>query len=146
MAEKLGMNCKLYRNTGSYGAPVLNEIPNVRDLSINLDTATADVTTRGNNGWVAQVATLINGSISFGMVYDTADLDFVALRDQHLNKTAVEFFVLDGSSAISGTQGYRMTCMVSNFSQAQPLAEAVTVDVTLIPTKADNAPSAYTVP
>lgn len=146
MAFVLGMNCKLYRNTGTYGAPTLNEVPNVRDLSLSLDTSQADVTTRNNNGWMARVATLTDGGVQFGMVYNTEDPDFVAIRDQFLAKSAVEYFILDGSSSVSGTQGFRMTCMVTNFSMSQALTEAVTVDVSIVPTFATNAPSAYTVP
>jgi hypothetical protein len=58
MAFVLGKDCKLYRNTGSFGTPAWNEIPNVKDLAKNFETSEADVTTRGNNGWEATVPAL----------------------------------------------------------------------------------------
>ncbi len=146
MAFVLGKDCKLYRNTGSYGTPAWNEIPNCKDLTLNLETSEADVTTRGNNGWEAVVAALNRGSIDFQMVYDTADQDFTAVRDAYLNKGTIEFAVMDGDIAVSGKQGLRATCMTTNFSMSQPLEEAVTVDVSIKPTYAANAPSWYTVP
>jgi hypothetical protein len=73
MAVKLGLDAKLYRNTGTYAAPVWNEIKNVKDVTLNLEAGEADVTTRGNNGWRATVATLKDGSIEFEMVWDSAD-------------------------------------------------------------------------
>ncbi len=142
----LGKDCKLYRNTGSYGTPAWNEIPNVKDLAKNFETSEADVTTRGNAGWEAVVPALNRGSIDFQMVYDTADAGFVAIRDAYLNKTAVEYAVMDGDITVSGKQGLRATCMVTNFSMTQNLEEAVTVDVSIKPTYAANAPSWYTVP
>jgi hypothetical protein len=66
---KLGMEAKLYRNTGSYAAPTWSEMTNVKDLTLNLE---ADVTTRGNAGWRATIAALKDGSIEFEMVWDTA--------------------------------------------------------------------------
>jgi hypothetical protein len=63
-----------------------------------------------------------------------------------LNKTPIEFAVMDGDIAVSGKQGLRATCMITNFSMSQPLEEAVTVDVSIKPTYAANAPSWYTVP
>lgn len=146
MAFVLGKDCKLYRNTGSYGTPTWNEIPNVKDLGLDLETSEADVTTRGNNGWEAVVAALNRGGINFQMVYDTADPDFVALRDAYLNKTTTEFAVMDGDITVSGKQGLRATCMMVTFSMTENLEEAVMVDVAIKPTYAANAPSWYTVP
>jgi len=75
MAVKLGLDAKLYRNTGTFAAPAWNEIKNVKDVTLNLEAGEADVTTRGNAGWKATVATLKDGSIEFEMVWDTADDD-----------------------------------------------------------------------
>ena len=57
MGIKLGMEAKLYRNTGTYALPTWVELTNVKDLTLNLEAGEADVTTRGNAGWRATVAT-----------------------------------------------------------------------------------------
>lgn len=146
MAVKLGLDAKLFRNTGTYATPTWDEIANVRDVTLNLEAGEADVTTRGNNGWRATVATLKDGSIEFEMVWDSADTDFTAIRDAFLNKTAVEMAVLDGDVLDTGSQGLRASFMVTSFSRNEPLEEAITVSVTMKPTYSANPPEWMTVP
>lgn len=50
MAVKLGLDAKLYRNTGTFASPAWNEIQNVKDVTLNLEAGKADVTTRGSAG------------------------------------------------------------------------------------------------
>lgn len=146
MSVKLGLDAKLYRNTGTFGSPTWNEIKNVKDVTLNLEAGEADVTTRGNNGWRATVATLKDGSIEFEMVWDSADDDFSSIRDAFLNKTSIELAVMDGDVATAGSQGLRATCMITNFSRNEALEEAITVSVTAKPTYSANPPSWLTVP
>jgi hypothetical protein len=146
MSVKLGLDAKLFRNTGTHPAPVWNEIENVKDVTLNLEAGEADVTTRGNAGWRATVATLKDGSIEFEMVWDTEDDDFTAIRDAFLNHTAVEFAVMDGDIATTGSQGLRAACAITNFSRNEPLEEAITVSVTVKPTYSENPPEWMTVP
>lgn len=140
MGVKLGMDAKLYRNTGSYGSPVWNEVKNVKDVTLNLEAGEADVTTRGNAGWRANIATLKDASLEFEMVWDTADDDFTAIRTAFLTNAAIEFAVLDGPVAMSGSQGLRASMAITNFSRAEPLEEAIKVSVTAKPTYATNPP------
>jgi len=144
MGFKLGLEAKLYRNTGTYGTPSWNEITNVKDLTLNLDKGEADVTTRGNNGWKATVATLKDASIEFDMVWDTADADFTAIKDAWLNNTTIELVALDGDIAVAGHQGLRATMMVTKFSRKESLEEALMVSVSVKPTYAANAPTWHT--
>jgi hypothetical protein len=99
------------------------------------------VTTRGNNGWQATVATLKDGSIEFEMVWDSADDDFTSIRDAFLNKTAIEMAVMDGPMTSPGSQGLRASFTVTSFSRNEPLEEAITVSVTAKPTYSTNPPS-----
>jgi len=103
MAVKLGLDARLYRNTGTIPAPVWNDVKNVKDVTLNLEAGEADVTTRGNAGWKATVATLKDGSIEFEMVWDTADDDFAAIRDTFVNWASIELAVMDGDIAASGS-------------------------------------------
>lgn len=145
MSVKLGLDAKMFRNTGTYATPVWNEIKNVRDVTLSLETGEADATTRGNNGWRATVATLKDGSVEFDMVWDAADDDFTALRDAFLNKTALDMAVMDGDIATSGSQGLRASFMITNFSRNEPLEEAITASVTVKPTYSANPPEWMTV-
>ena len=144
MGIKLGLNAKLYRNTAASGSPTWNEVTNVRDVTLNLETGEADVSTRSSS-WRASVGTLKSASLEFEMVWDTADDDFAAIRDASLNNTSVEFAVLDGGSTTPGTQGLRATMAIINFTRSEPLEEAIKVSVTAKPTYAATPPTWMTV-
>ena len=145
MSIKLGMQAKLYRNSGSYGTPTWVEVGNVKDLTLNLEAGEADVTTRSNSGWRATVATLKDGSIEFEMVWDTTDANFTAIQQGFFNNTPVEFAIMDGAIATAGSQGLRATMSITNFSRSEALEEAIMVSVTAKPTYAANAPSWMTI-
>ena len=149
MAIRLGLNAKLYRNTGSYASPTWNEIGNVKDVTLNLESAEADVTVRANNGWRATVPTLKDASVEFEMVWDTADEDFQAIRDAYLNNTPLEVLALDGpvsGAGSTGNQGLRAVCNVTGFSRSEPLEEALSVSVTVKPAYSANPPTWHVVP
>ena len=141
MAVKLGLDAKLFRNTAASGGPTWNEITNVRDVTLNLEAGEADVTTRGNNGWRATVATLKDASIEFEMVWDSEDADFTAIRDAFLDKEPIEMAVMDGLMTEPGSQGLRASFMIISFTRSEPLEEAITVSVTAKPTYSLVPPS-----
>lgn len=140
MATRLGMDAKLYRNSGTYAAPTWEEIGNVKDVTLNLEKGEADVTTRANGGWRATVGTLKDASIEFQMVWDTLDADFDAIRQAFFNNTPVEFAVMDGAITDPDSEGLRATFDIFNFTRNEALEEAIMVDVSIKPTYATNAP------
>ena len=140
MATRLGMDAKLYQNTGSYATPTWEEIGNVKDVTLNLEKGEADVTTRANNGWRATVGTLKDASIEFQMVWDTLDTGFDAIRQAFFSNTPIEFAVMDGAITDLDAEGLRATFDIFNFTRNEALEEAIMVDVTIKPTYADNAP------
>jgi len=145
MSAKAGMQAKLYRNTATYETPTWALVPNVKDLTLNLEKGQADVTTRANSGWKASIGTLKDGGIEFEMVWDTADEGFTAIRDAYLNDTALELAVMDGDITVAGSQGLRAAFVVTNFSRKEPLEEGISVSVTLKVAYSENAPEWMTV-
>ena len=137
---KLGMEAKLYRNNGDYATPDWTEMQNVKDLTLNLEAGEADVTTRGNAGWRATIATLKDGSIEFEMVWDTEDANFTAIKDAFFGNTTVEFAVMDGDVTTTGSQGLRAEMSITGFSRSEALEEAMMVSVTAKPTYSANPP------
>jgi len=139
MGHKLGMNCKFYHSatllseTSGPDAVTWNEIENVRDLTLNLETGEADITTRANNGWRATAATLKDGSIEFEMLWDTGDAAFGALKDAWANSTEIALAAMDGDIETAGSEGLAGNFTVTNFSRSEPLEEGVTVSVTVKP-------------
>jgi len=140
MGVRLGLDAKLYRNTATYATPAWNEVKVVKDVTLNLEAGEADVTTRGNGGWRAIIATLKDASLEFEMVWDTDDDDFTAIRTAFFAKTALEFAVMDGPIATAGSEGLRAMMAITNFSRSEPLEEAIKVSVTAKPTYAENPP------
>jgi len=135
MGIKLGMQAKLYY--GPAGATAATKLTNVKDLTLNLETGEADVTTRGNQGWRATIATLKNGSVEFEMVWDTTDAGFNAIQQAYFNNTAIAFAVLDGENG----EGLDADFSITNFTRNEPLEEAITVSVTAKPTYSTRAPT-----
>jgi hypothetical protein len=139
MAIKLGMNCKAYFGTAGSTAATL--IDNIKNVSINLETAEADVTTRGNNGWRATVGTLKDGTVEFEMVWNTADPAFVAIKGAWFNATALALAFFDGVPGTGAASGIDADYSITNFSRTENLEEAVMVNVTAKPTYSTRAPT-----
>lgn len=148
MSAILGLACKLYyQTTGTRAAwpvagppPNLALIGNVRDLTLNLSTGEADVTTRGNNGWKAMAATLTDGSAEFEMVWNPGDTAFDAIQAAFFAKTSLAFAILDGLSNVDGSTGLWADFIITNFSREEALEEAVKAKVTIKPAFSDVAP------
>ena len=136
----LGLNAKLYRNTGSYETPTWVVIDNVKDVKLNVEKGEADVTTRGGNGWKQTAATLKDASVEFEMVWDKKDAGFKAIKDAFFNDTTIEVAVMDGDITEDDSEGLRATMTVTTFSRNEPLTEALTVPVTLKPASGAHAP------
>lgn len=153
MAAKLGLDAKLYYlSTGTRaawpgsGAPAnLEEITNVKDLTLNLEKGEADVTTRANSGWKATLPTLKDGSVEFEMVWDPDDTGFTAIQEAFINGTSIALAVLDGASTTVGSQGLWADFAVTNMSREEPLEEAIKAKVTVKPTYSSVAPEWVTV-
>ncbi len=133
MAIVLGLDAKLLR--GEAGQTGTSEVKNVKDLTLNLESGEADVTTRATNGWRASVATLKEASLEFGILYDTEDEDYNAFAQAYFNNTPLALFVTDGN----GT-GLDADFSITGFSIEQPLEEALNVSVTAKPTASTRAP------
>lgn len=152
MGIRLGLNCNVYRNTGSYASPTWNEVQAIKDLALNLEKAEADVSTRSNGGWRATLATLKDASIDFQMIADrsvtTEKADLDAFRTAFFTNAVIELIVLDGPEpAPSGSvasEGLRASFSVMSFTRNENLEEGVTYDISIKPGPSENAPEWFT--
>jgi hypothetical protein len=132
MAIRLGLDAKLYINTGeSYVSPTWAEIKNVVDLSLPLEKDSANVSTRGTGSWKAEIGTMKSGGFDFNIVWDTEDPHFADLFDSFLNGTPLELAVMDGPITTHGSQGLRGEFEVMKFNRNEKLAEAITADISI---------------
>ena len=134
MAIVLGLDAKLLRGTA--GATGATEVKNVKDLTLNLESGEADVTTRATKGWKASVATLKEASLDFGILYDNEGADFQAVSSAYFKNKPLALFVSDGAG-----NGLDADFSITGFSVEQPLEEALSVSVTAKPTASTRAPA-----
>lgn len=109
-----------------------DEIKNCKDLTVNLETAEADVTTRDNNGWRATVGTLIDATIEFQMVNTVGDTAFATVLGLLKSREPCKVEISDAGGTLT------LACTVTAFNINQSLEEAVTADVTLRPTQSTS--------
>ena len=138
---KLGLNAKMYRNTGTFVTPVWSEINAVRDLTISDSMSEADVTRRSSSGWRETVVTLREASVDFDMVNVAGDTQIQTIRAAYAARTAAEFTIMDDGIAVSGARGIRATFQVVKFELSQELENAQMYSVTIKPSPAANPPS-----
>ncbi len=140
MSLKLGMQAKLYYKTGGVSAGTWNELTNVKDVTLTLETGEADVTTRANAGWKATVATLKDASVEWEMVWSTGDADFTAIKAAFFANAPIGLAIMDGELGTNGSQGLQADFSITQFSRSEPLAEAITVKVQAKVTYSATAP------
>ena len=148
MAEvvaRIGLDCKLYRNAGSYETPEWIEIDHVKNVTTNLGGADADVSTRGTGGFRANKKTLKEISLDFDLESVVADENFSVLQAAYFNDTNIEFLVLDGDVETAGSSGVRFTGQVFQFNRSEGLEDPVMAAVNVKPTLAANDPEFYEV-
>ncbi|MBT4819069.1 MAG: hypothetical protein HON70_25400 [Lentisphaerae bacterium] len=135
MSIKLGMEAKLYY--GASGTTASTELTNVKDVTLNLESGEADVTTRANAGWRATIGTLKTGSVEFEMIWDSDDAGFTAIKDAYFNNEPIALAILDEA----GGEGLDADFSITSFSRKEALEEAITVSVTAKPTYSTRAPA-----
>lgn len=130
---KIGLDAILYR--GEAGTTADTEVENVKDVTVNLESGEADVTTRKTKGWRASKATLKEASVEFQILYDTEDEDFQAFQAAYFGNTPIALFISDGEG-----NGLDADFTITSFSQEQPLEDAISISVTAKPTSSSRAP------
>ena len=133
MAYKLGLDAKIFHGTA--GTKASTEMKNVTDVTLNLETGEADITTRAAEGWRITAATLKEASVEFEMIWDTADSGFNAIQRAYFGNSALSLFVSDGEG-----NGLDADFVVTSFSRSEPLEEALKVSVPCKPTLVSRAP------
>ena len=141
MGYKLGVDAKLYLNTGTFAAPVWSEVTNARDVTVPLEASEADASRRGGGGFKEYLPGLIDAGIEFDLLYDSADPNFATLRTAFFARAPIDVAAVDGDITTTGTQGLRFIGAVTGFPKEEPLEEGQAFSVTLKPTpNADSSP------
>jgi hypothetical protein len=127
----VGLQCKMYRNSGNYSVPTWNEIPIVRDLTLNLEKGEAQVKARFST-WEQILPLLKSASIEFDILAETssANDDHDTLRDAFIDDTVLDLAIAEGNIATSGYEYFRFDALLVKFGRGEPLEGVSTVSIT----------------
>lgn len=140
-----GLDCVLYRNTGSYASPVWNEVDTIRDETVNDEKRLADGSTRRSR-FVEQVTTLRELSLEFSIKKDVNNADWVAFSDAYWNNTLIEVLVCDSPISGDAQDALRFTAEVVSMGEDRGLESVVFSKVRLIPSAiAEHGPELFSV-
>lgn len=134
----MGKDAKLYRNTATNASPTWNEIPNVRDLNVSDSMTDVDVSARDGGGFAMSDVGLQTIELTFQMIGDYSDADFVALRESYYNRTALQYAVASGAIATAGTQYLKFVGVITAFERGEELDGVTMFDITIKPTRASE--------
>lgn len=134
---KLGINSKVYRNSGTYGSPTWDEVTCVSDLAVNAAWDEADGSSRA--GRVKQMSkTLMGLEITGKALVSDAGADYLALWAAIHSDTPLDLMVLNGANDANGVRGYRADFHVFSGSEDQAMANQLYLDFVLKPAVSDN--------
>lgn len=126
---QLGMNAKIYfGESGGTGNPS-TVLGNTKDVTLNLETGKADITTRDNGGFRATAPTLKECSAEWEMVHRKNEAALAAIRKAWLNNTTIRLAILTDTYENDG-DGPLGEFSITNFTRNEPLEEAITYNIT----------------
>ena len=129
--NKVGMDCKLYYDSGSYDVPGYVLITRATDVTASVDFNTASFVSRQSQ-WEATGYGAKTIEVTFGYEYWAgSDSVFTALLYASDQRLATRFLVFDSLVATTGAKGWRVYANVSPPSLNQPLQDGMTLDFTL---------------
>jgi len=127
----MGMDCKIYYGDADDALADMTELTNVTDVTLTMDKAETDITTRANSGWRGTAGTLKECTVEFEMQWKPSDAGFQAIRDAWLaTDTNVELAILTGAKDTANSDGPKGQFAITGFSRGEALEETVKVSVT----------------
>ena len=151
----IGMNMKLYRNTGSYGSPTWALVGNVVDLKMDPGTAEeVDIMVRASGGFRQYEQGPKAAAYEWDMLWKQVDTDLAAIITAWSGDSLIEFAFADGvigtagSVASGGTAGatfFRHECKIFSVGRDETLGDKVPSHVVAKPCYSTNSPTYNTV-
>lgn len=117
-ANIVGILAKLYRNSATFGSPTWDEVPIVRNLTMNRKWDNGEVITRASRAKKG-VPTTIDLSLSGEIQAIPDNTDYLALRTAFLAGTSIDVLALTGAHSNNGEDGVRYEAMVEDMTQNQ---------------------------
>lgn len=134
---ELGINAKLYRNTGNYATPAWSEVTLIADLTVNPSWEEADASAR--ESVVKQTAkTMLNVEVTGRLKKKPGDANYEAFMDGCLNFSALDLLILDGANNTNNSRGWRMDCQIFSITEDQGMSNALYEEIRILPSITSN--------
>lgn len=129
MDFKLGLDGKLMKFTGTGAFTYTGGVAltNVKDVSVQIEADTVDMTTRANQGWHDERATLYKGTMTVQVPYAPKDSTFKAFKDALLQRKPIRLAALTHEKG----EGPVASWSVTSFPLNQALAEGQMIEIGL---------------
>lgn len=133
MAEVLGVECKAYRNSGTYASPTWDEMISLRDVTLTFDSVSVDASVRASGSWELIKVAFLKAEVELEFLYSAGDADREALITAYLAKTSLDLLFLDGEEG-STNKGLRAHFAITKWTREEPLKDLLKSKFTIAPT------------
>ncbi len=123
MADKFvrGVDGVTYYSTGTFGSPVWVSVPQIVNVETGGDAETADGSRRAGGGMKQFMATLLDYSTTFNMIWNLGDAAFAALLVAFNARSELDMIFLDGLQTSGSHQGPRISATFAKFKRKEDL-------------------------
>ena len=121
-----GFSGQLFIGTAGNGASATSELQDARDVTINLNGETFEVSSRRSAPWKEFVSGWREWSVDIGSVHRNDQDTLDTLEAAYTGGTLISVRVIDGDG-----DGYYGDCYVTDFSREEPLSDAMARSITL---------------
>ncbi len=133
---KLGVKCKVYYNSGTYGSPTWVELDSINDFSVDPSWETAVAAARASRVNVS-MKTALNLSFS-GTIRNDGSTDAAKILTALLTDEVLDMLILDGPNNAAGVEGFRCDCQVMSGPEDQGRAAVLYRNISIMPTPSGN--------
>lgn len=126
----IGLDCKLYYNSATYGSPTWVLIPQARDVTIADSRETGDSSSREYTTKSTVVGQRVF-EISFDAVMHRSAAAYTGLETAYLARTILGIAAMDAAITTVGTKGTRADIVITKFERSEPMNDSVKVSITM---------------
>jgi hypothetical protein len=135
----LGINAKVYRNTGTWGSPTWTEVPEFESVQIDPRYTEGESNSRDSR-FARGKLTLAGCSATARLKVKPGNTNFESLMDAFALATAVDLLILDGPRTTVGSRGIRAEFNLMAAGDDQGITSRLYRDLALNLNDSDNLP------
>jgi hypothetical protein len=126
----VGIDCKLYVNTGTYASPTWVEVVDAKDVTMSDTRAEGDSSVRGF-GMASVTPGQRTIQITFDIRYDNDAAAYEAIKAAYEGRTVMGVLLSDGPRATAGVEGFRLDTYVTDLTKNEPMNDVKTASAVL---------------